>query len=719
MSHIFVSYSHDDGDFVEKLKEKLDEAGFATWMDEEKLRIGENWREQIDQAIRDSLALIVVMTPDAKDSEYVTYEWAFAWGIHIKVLPLKLKSTQLHPRLESLQWLDFSSRGARPWVKLINVLREAEQNELQSVSVSQTPLTFIQRAAEALDNPDPNHRKMAVEGLGAMDFPEALDVLVRALRHPLKDVCSLAMRALGKTKHNEAVPELLNILKHDDIELRRIAIETLGIIGDSHAISELIKCMDDEDQYVRNHAAIALGDIGNIDAVPDLIKALNHQDYGLRTYAARALGKIGDIQALEPLINKTLRDEDAHVRRGAAIALGQLGNPRAVPHLIERLSDEQDPSFKDKVCDAAARSLREIGIPEALEAVEDWEKKSQKIIDIDKIVMEMTRLAKEFNAYEIVEGKKTDLPLLPEPIYTYTDAERDIDYGTVFAFALGKNPEVLISFEKYPESISCELARIGGAEEMHVLWNGRHIWWSDLVGGEAPEFFRSYTNFSYTDLEHGKLFAPEPQTMKIVEKPLLIDTLDTRVKIEPDFLDWEAFSMLFWVRITQNFIDTQTNRYLFSYTTDTTDTQDKEHYPDGFYFGIRESDRGYDWEFAVKGPDPQNETLINFPPSEVSEGWSLFSIRWNGSSREIKLDITHTDSNIRFESKEKSIAINSWPKNVEGHFFVLGDWIQPDPNGISGISLLEFYKFNLFKKLLSDSEVRFIFGTQRASVQKL
>lgn len=336
--------------------------------------------------------------------------------------------------------------------------------------------------------------------------------------------------------------------------------------------------------------------------------------------------------------------------------------------------------------------------------------------DLDKVSPpykeEMLKRVKEFKAYEIVGGKEIDLPLLPELVHTYTDAEKDIDCGTVFAFALGRNPEIFITFEKYPEGISCELARIGGAEEMHVLWRGREIWWSDLGGEEAPEFSRSYINFRYTNLEDGKLFAPVPQIIQIDGKPLLIDTSEVRVKIKPDFLDWETFSMLCWVRVTQGFIDTQSNRYIFSYTTDTTDTQ---HYPNGFYFGIRDSN----WEFAIKGPDPRNKTLIKFPPSEVSEGWNLFSIRWNGSSRKIKLDITHTDSNIRFESKERSVTIDSWPKNEEGHFFVLGDWTQHDPNGISGISSLEFHKFRLFKNLLSDSEVRFIFGTERPSIRKL
>ena len=79
----------------------------------------------------------------------------------------------------------------------------------------------------------------------------------------------------------------------------------------------------------------------------------------------------------------------------------------------------------------------------------------------------------------------------------------------------------------------------------------------------------------------------------------------------------------------------------------------------------------------------------------------------------------HTNANIRFEPKEKSVAIDSWPDNVKGHFFVLGDWTKHDSKGTSGISMLEFYKLRLFDNGLSDSEVAFIFRTERTSVQKL
>lgn len=62
------------------------------------------------------------MSPEARASEYVTYEWAFAWGCSKKIIPLMLRETSLHPRLATLQYLDFSNRLSRPWDRLYKAL---------------------------------------------------------------------------------------------------------------------------------------------------------------------------------------------------------------------------------------------------------------------------------------------------------------------------------------------------------------------------------------------------------------------------------------------------------------------------------------------------------------------------------------------------------------------------------------------------------------------
>ncbi len=125
MKQVFISYQHEDGDFADILISKVKEAGFITWIDADQLRAGTDWREGIDHAIKDACALIVIMSPAAKASEYVTYEWSFAWGVGIKVIPVVFRHTPLHPRLETLQYLDFTIRTARPWDRLLETVKEA------------------------------------------------------------------------------------------------------------------------------------------------------------------------------------------------------------------------------------------------------------------------------------------------------------------------------------------------------------------------------------------------------------------------------------------------------------------------------------------------------------------------------------------------------------------------------------------------------------------
>ena len=120
---VFISHSHEDADFAELLKLQLEKNNIYGWVDSEKLIIGQDWRQEIDDGISNSVALIVIMTPEAKKSEYVTYEWAYAWGKQIPIFPIMLKQTPLHPRLESLQYLDFTNRSTRPWQKLLESLK--------------------------------------------------------------------------------------------------------------------------------------------------------------------------------------------------------------------------------------------------------------------------------------------------------------------------------------------------------------------------------------------------------------------------------------------------------------------------------------------------------------------------------------------------------------------------------------------------------------------
>ena len=125
MPTVFISHAQNDTDFADTVATKLTEAGHKVWLDDSHIGAGQDWRAEIDRGIEDSDALIVVMSPEANISQYVTYEWAFALGQRRVVIPLLLRPSDLHPRLAGLHHLDFTRPRTRPWKDLLKRVNEA------------------------------------------------------------------------------------------------------------------------------------------------------------------------------------------------------------------------------------------------------------------------------------------------------------------------------------------------------------------------------------------------------------------------------------------------------------------------------------------------------------------------------------------------------------------------------------------------------------------
>lgn len=207
----------------------------------------------------------------------------------------------------------------------------------------------VEGLIKALSYKDPEIRKEAIEVLGKINNPDAVEPLIQALKDEYWGVRWYAVRALGKIGE-PAVGGLIQALKNRFEDIPREAAEALGKIGEP-AVESLIKALDDKDEYTRGKAAVVLGEIGTKKAVVPLINALSDKDKYVRKTASQALGKIGDPKAVDPLI-KALREKG--VRRSAASALKKIGTPEALNAIAEALN----AITKDKI-DALIRTLTE------------------------------------------------------------------------------------------------------------------------------------------------------------------------------------------------------------------------------------------------------------------------------------------------------------------------------------------------------------------------
>ena len=104
MGYIFISYSHEDKEYVQKLQDDLQKRGFEVWIDEH-LEYGVEWPIVIQEKLDDSDAFIVVMTEKAKKSNWVQNEVTRARRIGKPVFPLLL-SGDSWLAFEATQYVD-------------------------------------------------------------------------------------------------------------------------------------------------------------------------------------------------------------------------------------------------------------------------------------------------------------------------------------------------------------------------------------------------------------------------------------------------------------------------------------------------------------------------------------------------------------------------------------------------------------------------------------
>src|SRR5215212_2307814 len=112
--HHFISYSSADAqDFALRLYDTLTAGppSFPIWLDKRKLQAGEDWDEQIVEAIKTCASMLFVMTRDSVEDESVCKnEWVSALSYKKPIVPIKLhRDAELPFRLASRQFIDFTN----------------------------------------------------------------------------------------------------------------------------------------------------------------------------------------------------------------------------------------------------------------------------------------------------------------------------------------------------------------------------------------------------------------------------------------------------------------------------------------------------------------------------------------------------------------------------------------------------------------------------------
>lgn len=109
MDKIFISYSRKDIDFVRKLAEDLEKAGYDVWWDLTDLQGGDDWPRVIPAAIDASRFMIIVLSPNSAVSDWVEKEYTHALSMRKKIIPVMLKQTSVPFALNTINYVNFTT----------------------------------------------------------------------------------------------------------------------------------------------------------------------------------------------------------------------------------------------------------------------------------------------------------------------------------------------------------------------------------------------------------------------------------------------------------------------------------------------------------------------------------------------------------------------------------------------------------------------------------
>ncbi|MBI5962672.1 MAG: TIR domain-containing protein [Chloroflexi bacterium] len=139
--NVFISYSHFDKKYAELIAKELKKAKHKVWIDTWKLRAGDNWIEKINEGLKETDALIVIVSENSLRSESVNQEIsAIAFGDisnkQRRIIPVLVDKAQIPSFLAKYIWIDFTSDAQLGLKQLVQAL--AEKPIVKESSVSKT-----------------------------------------------------------------------------------------------------------------------------------------------------------------------------------------------------------------------------------------------------------------------------------------------------------------------------------------------------------------------------------------------------------------------------------------------------------------------------------------------------------------------------------------------------------------------------------------------------
>ncbi|MGJ3238694.1 MAG: toll/interleukin-1 receptor domain-containing protein [Anaerolineae bacterium] len=144
--HAFLSYSHADAHIMRRVREELSSAGLSIWSDEQLVPGTLSWKNAIEDAIQNALTLVVLLSPDAKHSDWIEKEIDYARACEVTIVPVLVRGeaeiSAVPFELINVQRIDLRQHYDHGMQQLITTLENAGSVAQPSLSAHTSPPTM-------------------------------------------------------------------------------------------------------------------------------------------------------------------------------------------------------------------------------------------------------------------------------------------------------------------------------------------------------------------------------------------------------------------------------------------------------------------------------------------------------------------------------------------------------------------------------------------------
>lgn len=131
---IFISYSRKDDEIMSRIKTHFEQEDFIVWVDQTELELGTvAWETKIQDALEHTSCVVVLMSPDSKQSKWVMNELSYAERHNVRIFPVLARGDEVDAvpfRLSSTMWVDIREDYPKAMQKLVGAIKKQVNAEV-------------------------------------------------------------------------------------------------------------------------------------------------------------------------------------------------------------------------------------------------------------------------------------------------------------------------------------------------------------------------------------------------------------------------------------------------------------------------------------------------------------------------------------------------------------------------------------------------------------